>query len=75
MDHILGLFFVLKGISMPFSIVAVPIYISINSVGGFPFLHILSHFHLFGIESFGMTFINIFTVNFQLFTVLASGVF
>jgi hypothetical protein len=43
-----------------FSIVAVSIYIPTSSVGGFPFLHIPSDFYLFGIESFGMTLINIF---------------
>ena len=35
-------FLVLWGTSILFSIVAVPIYIPTNSIGGFPFLHILS---------------------------------
>ena len=42
LDHKIGLFLVFQGTSILFSIVAVPIYISTNSVGGFPFLHILS---------------------------------
>ena len=38
LDHIVALFLVYKGAS----ILDVPIYISTNSVGGFPFLHTLS---------------------------------
>ena len=37
-----GFFFFLLGTSILFSIVAVPIYIPTNSIGGFPFLHTLS---------------------------------
>ena len=37
-----ALFLVLKGTSILLSIVVVPIYIPINSVGGFPFLRTLS---------------------------------
>ena len=33
--------FVFKGTSILFSIVAAPVYIPTNSVGGFPFLHTL----------------------------------
>ena len=41
-DHIIALFLLFKRTSILFSIVAVPIYILTNSVGEFPFLHILS---------------------------------
>ena len=37
-----SLFPIFKGISTPFSIVAVLVYIPTNSVRGFPFLHTLS---------------------------------
>ena len=37
-----ALFLVLEGTSILFSVVAVPICIPTNSVGGFPSLHILS---------------------------------
>ena len=37
-----ALFSVFKGISIPFSIVRVSVYIPTNSAGGFPFLHSLS---------------------------------
>ena len=47
LDHMVVLFLVFKGPSILFSIVAVPIYIPINNVGGFPFLHILSSTLLF----------------------------
>ena len=40
--HVVGLFLVFYKTSLLFAIVAVPIYIPMNSVGGFPFLHILS---------------------------------
>ena len=40
--HMAVLFLVFKGISIPSSIVAVSIYIPINSAGVFPFLHTLS---------------------------------
>ena len=42
MDHIVVLFLIFWGTSMPFSIVAVPIYIPTNSAQGFFFLHILA---------------------------------
>ena len=41
LDHMVALFLVCKRTSVLFSIVAGPIYISTNIVGGFPFLHIL----------------------------------
>ena len=41
-DNAFFFFLVLWGTSILFSIVAVPIYIPTNSVGGFLFLHILS---------------------------------
>ena len=40
---------------MLFSIVASPVYIPTNRVGGFAFLRTLSHSHLFCIESLSMT--------------------
>ena len=42
LDHVVALFLVSLGISILFSIVAVPIYIPTNHVGRFPFLHTLS---------------------------------
>ena len=42
LGHVVALFLVSLGISILFSVVAVPIYIPVNSVGGFPFLHTLS---------------------------------
>ena len=42
LDHRVALFLVFKETSVLFSIGAAPIYISTNSVGGFPSLHILS---------------------------------
>ena len=42
LGHIVVLFLVFKGISIPSSIVAVSIYIPINSARAFPFLHTLS---------------------------------
>ena len=42
LEHMITLFFVFKGTSGLFSIVATPIYIPTNSVWGFPFLHTLS---------------------------------
>ena len=39
-----ALFLVFKGTSILFSIVAVPVYITTNSVGGFPYLHTLSRY-------------------------------
>ena len=42
LDHMVTLFIVFKGTSVLCSIVAEPIYISTNSVGGFPLLHTLS---------------------------------
>ena len=44
LDHMVILFLVFKGTSTLFSTVAA-IYIPTNSVGGFPFLHILSSIH------------------------------
>ena len=40
--YIVALFLVFIGTSILFSMVALPMYIPINSVGGFPFLHTLS---------------------------------
>ena len=42
LDHMVVLFLVFKRTSILFSIVAAPIYIPTNRVGGFPFLHMLS---------------------------------
>ena len=42
LDHIVTLFLVFKGTSIPFPIVAAPVYIPTNSVGGLPLLHTLS---------------------------------
>ena len=42
LGHVVVLFLVSKGTCMLFSVVAVPIYIPTDSVGGFPFLHTLS---------------------------------
>ena len=42
LGHMLVLFLVFKGISIPSSIVAVSIYIPTNSARAFPFLHTLS---------------------------------
>ena len=42
LDHVAALVLVFKGTSISFSIVTVPVYIPSNSVGEFPFLHILS---------------------------------
>ena len=43
LGHMVDLFLVFKEISILFSIMAVSVYISINCVGGFPFLHPLQH--------------------------------
>jgi len=44
LGYMVGLFLVFKGISILFSIVAVPVYISTNTVGGFIFSpHLLQH--------------------------------
>ena len=43
LDHIIILLFIFWGISILFSMVAVPIYVPINSVKVFPFIHILSN--------------------------------
>ena len=40
-DHMVTLFLVFKETSILFCIVAAPVYIPINSVGGFPFCHTL----------------------------------
>ena len=42
LGHMVVLFLVFKGISIPSSIVSVPIYIPINSARGSVFLHTLS---------------------------------
>ena len=42
LGHTVVLFLVFKGISIPSSILAVSIYIPINSAGAFPFFHTLS---------------------------------
>ena len=41
LGHTVVLFVGFWGALMLFSVVAVPVYISTNSIGGFPFLHIL----------------------------------
>ena len=44
LGYMVGLFLVFKGISILFSIVAVPVYISTNTVAGFLFSpHLLQH--------------------------------
>ena len=43
LDHMVVLVLVFWGTSILFSIVAAPTYIPTNSVGGFPFLHILTN--------------------------------
>ena len=43
LDHMRGLVLIFWGTSIPHSIVAAPIYNHINSIGGFPFLHIFSN--------------------------------
>ena len=40
--HMVALFLVLKGTAIQFSIGTMPIYIPINSIGGFPSLHTFS---------------------------------
>ena len=47
LDHMVALFLVFKGNSIFFSVVALPVYIPTKSVGGFPFLHILSSIYYF----------------------------
>ena len=47
LGHMVVLFLVFKGISIPSSIVAVSIYIPINSARVFPFLHTLSSIYFF----------------------------
>ena len=42
LGHMVVLFLVFKGISIPYSIVAVSIYSPTNSARAFPFLHTLS---------------------------------
>ena len=42
LGHMVVLFLIFKGISIPSSIVAVSIYIPTNSARAFPFLHTLS---------------------------------
>ena len=43
LDHMVVLFLVFWGTFVLFSVVTTPIYIPTNSVGGFPFLHILAN--------------------------------
>ena len=45
LNQVVDLFPVSKGIAILFSTMPVSVYISINSVRGFPFLHILSSFY------------------------------
>ena len=45
--HIVALIVVFEGPSIPFFIVAVPVYIATNSVGGFPSLYTLFTIILF----------------------------
>ena len=47
LDHMVVLFLIFWGTSILFFIAAVPVYISTNSVQGFPFLHALSNILLF----------------------------
>ena len=47
LDHVVVLFLVFWGNSIPFSIVSAPVYILINSVQGFPFLHIFANICFF----------------------------
>ena len=46
-NYIVALVLVFKGTSILFSIAAVPIYFSTNSVGGFLLLHSLSSIYIF----------------------------
>ena len=39
LDHMVALFLIFKGISILFSIVTAPIYVSTKSIEGFPFFH------------------------------------
>ena len=41
LNHMVVLFLIFRGTSILFSIVAVPIYIPMNSIQGFPFFYIL----------------------------------
>ena len=61
-DHMVTLFLVFKGTSILFCIVAAPIYIPINSVGGSPSLHTLSSiclwiFFFFMAESYSIVYV------------------
>ena len=47
LDHMVALLLVVQGTSIPFSVVAVPVDIPNNSIGGFPFLHTLSSIYRF----------------------------
>ena len=47
LTHMVTLFLVFSGTSILFSIVAAPIYIPTNSVGGFPFLHTIFSIYYF----------------------------
>ena len=40
--HMVALFLIFKGTSILFFLIAAPIYVPTNSVGGFPFLHTFS---------------------------------
>ena len=44
LDHMATLFLVLKGTFILFSVIAIPVSIPTNSVGGFSFLHTLTAF-------------------------------
>ena len=46
LDHMATLCLVFCGSSILFSIVATPIYIPTNAIGGVPFLHTLSNIYL-----------------------------
>ena len=47
LGHVVDLFLVFKGISILFFIMAVSVYIPTDSVGGFPFIHMLSSIYCF----------------------------
>ena len=47
LDHMVILFLIFKGTSILFSVVAAQVYIPTSSLGGFPFLHILSSTYYF----------------------------
>ena len=57
-DHMVALFLFFQGTSILFSILAAPVYIPTNSVGGFPFLNILSK-HLLFVDLFMMAVLTV----------------